>query len=98
MRDFGLTAHPYAPTSQPAIQPGVRRSWLRLVRRGLFYVLLIALAFSMLFPFLWTVSASFKGDQAVLVTPPQLIPSTLQWDNYLAVAQQIDITQLLQNS
>ena len=77
------------------------RPWRPLLRRGgraLSYLALAALALTMLFPFLWTLSASLKGDEAVLATPPQLLPSALHWDNYAAVGQNIDIGRLLANS
>lgn len=74
------------------------RSWLYLGGRGLFYLVLIALALTMLFPFFWTLSASLKSDDAVLATPPQLLPSSFHWDNYTAVAQNIDVGRLLLNS
>lgn len=70
-------------------------------RRGLsvlLYLVLIVLACTMLFPFFWTLSASLKSDDAVLATPPQLLPDALHWDNYLAVGQTIDIARLLTNS
>ncbi len=73
------------------------RPWL-LARRGLLHLLLITLALTMLFPFFWTVSASLKGNDAVLATPPQLLPSSLQWDNYAAVAQTIPLGRFFVNS
>ena len=73
------------------------RPWL-LARRGLLHLLLIALALTMLFPFFWTVSASLKGNDAVLATPPQLLPTSLQWDNYAAVAQTIPLGRFFVNS
>ena len=69
-----------------------------IARRGLLHLLLIALALTMLFPFFWTISASLKGNDAVLATPPQLLPSSLQWDNYAAVAQAIPLGRFFVNS
>src|SRR5215469_1181268 len=73
------------------------RGWLYTRRFGL-HLILIALSLTMLFPFLWTVSASLKGDDAVLATPPQLLPVPVHWENYAAVTQAIPFWQLLFNS
>lgn len=74
------------------------RTWLPIGGRALFYLVLLVLALTMLFPFFWTLSASLKGNDAVLATPPQLLPPTLEWSNYTAVAQSIDVGRLLANS
>lgn len=89
-----------APRSvpHPLAGPRARRPLLRRGGRALSYLALAALALTMLFPFLWTLSASLKGDEAVLATPPQLLPTTLHWDNYTAVGQNIDVGRLLANS
>src|SRR5260370_18610222 len=71
--------------------------WL-IARRSILHLVLIALALTMLFPFFWTVSASLKGDEAVLATPPQLLPIPAHWENFAAVTQTIPFWQLLFNS
>lgn len=71
--------------------------WL-IARRSILHLVLIALALTMLFPFFWTVSASLKGDEAVLATPPQLLPNPAHWENFAAVMQTIPFWQLLFNS
>jgi len=73
------------------------RVWV-LIRRGILRLVLIALSLTMLFPFLWTVSAALKGDDAVLATPPQLLPVPVHWENFAAVTQTIPFVQLLFNS
>jgi multiple sugar transport system permease protein len=73
------------------------RGWL-ITRRSILHLVLIALSLTMLFPFLWTVSASLKGNDAVLATPPQLLPVPVHWENYAAVTQIIPFWQLLFNS
>src|SRR6266699_112666 len=73
------------------------RGWV-LMRRVILHLVLIALSLTMLFPFLWTVSAALKGDDAVLATPPQLLPMPVHWENFAAVTQIIPFGQLLFNS
>jgi multiple sugar transport system permease protein len=74
------------------------RNALALSRRMLLHLVLIALALVMIFPFLWTLSASLKGNDAVLATPPSLIPSPVHWDNYSAVFQALPMTRFFVNS
>ena len=52
--------------------------------RVVLYVVLILLAFLMLVPFAWMLSASFKLDKDVFIFPIQWIPTNPRWQNYLA--------------
>jgi multiple sugar transport system permease protein len=52
----------------------------------------------MLFPFVWMVSTSLTSDGQLFVTPPQLIPSPVQPDNYGRVADLYPILTFLRNS
>jgi multiple sugar transport system permease protein len=67
-------------------------------QRTLLHLVLIALALTMIFPFFWTVSASLKGNDAVLATPPSLLPSPVHWDNYSAVFQTLPLARFFLNS
>jgi multiple sugar transport system permease protein len=67
-------------------------------KRVLLHIVLIALAATMVFPFLWTLSASLKGNDAVLATPPSLFPSPVHWDNYSAVFQALPLARFFVNS
>jgi multiple sugar transport system permease protein len=71
---------------------------LRRVRRLPLYALLIVGAITMLFPFAWMVSTSLKQDVALFVTPPKLIPSPVETDNYSRVADLIPIWRIAFNS
>jgi multiple sugar transport system permease protein len=53
------------------------------------YVLLIALAVTMVLPFLWMLSASLKLDKDVFRFPIQWIPTDPQWSNYVKIWTQI---------
>ena len=91
---------PFEPAGAvtPARATAEARRWWALSRRALLHIVLIALALTMLFPFFWTVSASLKGDDAVLATPPQLLPSPAHWDNYSAVMQALPMARFFVNS
>lgn len=47
------------------------------------YILLIAVAGLMLFPFLWLVSSSLKSQVQIFAYPPEWIPNPPIWQNYV---------------
>jgi multiple sugar transport system permease protein len=59
------------------------------VRRGLTngvkYLILSLVVVIVIFPFLWMVSGSLKGNNEVLSYPPTLLPETFRWENYAEV-------------
>lgn len=66
--------------------------------RGLLYLALVAGGLVMFFPFLWMVSTSFQTAGALLVPPPQLIPSPIETGNYAAVAEAFPLWRFVLNS
>src|SRR5512140_24187 len=46
------------------------------------YAVLVALALSMLVPFLWMLSTSLMGELEVYQFPPKFFPSTFHWSNF----------------
>ncbi len=46
-------------------------------------IVLIALALTMLFPFLWMVSTSLMTELEVYQFPPKFIPSSWKWSNFI---------------
>jgi multiple sugar transport system permease protein len=67
----------------------MNRAFLRFlnqVRRHFwFYLILSLLAVPFVFPFLWMVASSLKSSTEVFASPPSLIPSVLQWGNYVRI-------------
>ncbi len=51
----------------------------------LLYGLMVAAAVVLILPFLWIISTSLKGNEQIFAIPPQFIPETIHWDNYLHV-------------
>ena len=51
----------------------------------IFYALMFFLALTMIFPFLWMLSTSFKFDSQVFTTPIQWIPNPVNLGNYVKV-------------
>ena len=55
------------------------------------YILLFIIAFTMLVPFVWMLSASVKLNKDVFTFPMQWIPSDPQWQNYATIWQKIPL-------
>ena len=55
------------------------------ISRVILYAVLIALAFLMLVPFAWMLSASLKLDKDVFIFPIQWIPENPRWRNYIDI-------------
>jgi multiple sugar transport system permease protein len=70
----------------------------RLGPRALLYAALLVGAAVMLFPFAWMVSTSLTSDAQLFVTPPQIIPSPAQPENYSRVVDLYPILTFLRNS
>ncbi|WP_010272593.1 carbohydrate ABC transporter permease [Paenibacillus senegalensis] len=64
----------------------------------LMYILLIAGAVCMIFPFVWMLSTSLKTVGAIAQMPPQLIPNPLNWDNYATIWNRVDFGRYTLNS
>ena len=64
------------------MRPWWRAPW---VHRGAWYLTLLALGVPFLFPFLWMVSAAFKGPSEIFAFPPHLIPDRWRWENFVEI-------------
>lgn len=62
------------------------------------YAVLLAGAVVMLLPFVWMLSTSFKGGEAIFVMPPQLVPEAPTLANYERTFGTIPMGQFLINS
>jgi multiple sugar transport system permease protein len=62
------------------------------------YLLLIAGAVFMVFPFIWMLSTSLKTVGAISQMPPQLIPNPLNWENYATIWSKVDFGRYTWNS
>jgi multiple sugar transport system permease protein len=94
MRSRTLAAAEAAPVVVARHGHGARR----LAMRAALYAALLAGAAVMLFPFVWMVSTSLTSDAQLFVTPPQLIPSPAQPQNYTRVADLYPILTFMKNS
>lgn len=55
---------------------------MKALRRLLFHVVMIALCFVWIYPFLWMLSASFKTDGEFFANGLKLLPDSFQLDNF----------------
>ena len=62
------------------------------------YIVLIAITFLMLIPFVWMLSASFKLNKDVFVFPIQWIPSNPRWQNYVDIWTRIPLLTFVLNT
>lgn len=64
----------------------------------LLYVLLIAGAIVMVFPFVWMISTSLKTVGAIAEMPPRIIPKPLDFSNYETVWNKVNFARYTLNS
>jgi len=64
----------------------------------LLYVLLIAGAVVMVFPFVWMISTSLKTVGAIAEMPPRIIPKPLDFSNYETVWNKVNFARYTLNS
>ncbi|MDO4325219.1 MAG: carbohydrate ABC transporter permease [bacterium] len=62
------------------------------------FVILVLIAVTMLFPFLWMVLGSLKPKSELFAVPMKLLPSTWMWKNYRDVFQKIPFVQFYINT
>ena len=66
--------------------------------RVVLYMVLVFLAFVMLVPFAWMLSASFKLDKDVFIFPIQWIPEHPRWQNYVDIWTRIPLLRFVINT
>lgn len=72
--------------------------FLKTLQQSFFYFVLSLGALIMIVPFVWMVSTSLKTKGATMVFPPQILPETISWENYMRVAETFPIGKFLLNS
>lgn len=59
------------------------------ISHGILFVVLSVLGITMIIPFIWTLSASFKNNNEIFAYPISWIPEVFRWSNYREVCEQI---------
>src|SRR5438105_15672013 len=70
----------------------------RVVTRTLFYIMLIVIAFYLVFPFYWAFRSSITPDNQLFSTPVQYFPSSPTLGNYVLVLTNGNFLRALANS
>ncbi len=73
------------------------RAWRR-VETVLFYVLLVVVGITTIYPFVWTVVTSFESVGAIFQFPPPLWPNEPTLRNYRTVVETVPLPRYLLNS
>ncbi|MEK5026300.1 carbohydrate ABC transporter permease [Paenibacillus sp. FSL M7-1046] len=68
------------------------------VRYSVIYLLLILLALFMMGPFLWLVSVSLMPGRNVFSSPPAILPTFIDFDNYVQVWQFMSFPRYITNT
>nr|WP_244364598.1 carbohydrate ABC transporter permease [Paenibacillus cellulositrophicus] len=68
------------------------------VRLTIVYVLLVALALFMMGPFLWLLSVSLMPGKNVFANPPAILPTFIDFDNYVKVWQFMNFPKYIYNT
>jgi multiple sugar transport system permease protein len=86
------------PTRQPIRFSSLHLSKRKIVSGTIWYVVVILLALTVIFPFIWMISTSFKPLNEVFVYPPRWIPQNWTWENYVEVWKQAPFARYFLNS
>lgn len=73
-------------------------NWRKRASHFLVYGCLLALALSMLIPFLWMAATSLMDDLEVYRFPPQFIPKKFLWSNYREALQLLPFDRFFLNT
>src|SRR3712207_4849465 len=70
----------------------------RVLHQILVYALLLALSILYILPFMWMVSTSLKLPENVFTFPPQFLPNSFEWRNYISGWTRLPFNTFLINS
>lgn len=94
-----ITANATRPEGERAIkQPLLSRRARRWLGNGAAYLAMTALAFVFMIPLFWMLSTSLKARWEIFAWPPQWIPETLHWENYVEAFTRYPMGRFMLNS
>lgn len=70
----------------------------RRISKGIIYLLLLLLAFIMLVPFVWMITASLKFNKDIFVIPYQWLNPEPRWQNYVDIWTKIPLARFTMNT
>ncbi|MBQ3789919.1 MAG: carbohydrate ABC transporter permease [Lachnospiraceae bacterium] len=74
------------------------KSTNRIISQVIIYLLLLFLAFIMLIPFVWMISASLKMNKDIFVIPYEWISKEPRWQNYIDIWTKIPLAKYALNT
>ncbi|MEA3334290.1 MAG: carbohydrate ABC transporter permease [Chloroflexota bacterium] len=98
-----MTQSTVADTSQAQTpsnikQPLLSRRARHWLGHGAAYIFMTALALVFMIPILWMLSTSLKARWEVFAWPPQWIPETIHWENYVEAFTRYPMGRFMLNS
>ena len=85
---------PNLPPAEPMMSRRTRALWGNIGA----YLFMTALAFVFMIPLLWMFSTSLKPRWEIFVYPPEWIPSTFLWENYVDAFTRYPLGQFILNT
>ena len=89
---------PTTPPAGPSPEPGRDKRTLQTAGRVVLYGAQIAVAQTVLLPFIWMLVSSVKADRDVFTVPIQWVPKEFHWDNFQRIWTDIPLAAYLGNS
>jgi multiple sugar transport system permease protein len=76
----------------------MNKRFISSIRFSILYVILLAVAATMLVPLLWMISTSLKSNQYVLSMPPEFFPQTPTLESYQRLLELLPFGRMMGNS
>lgn len=86
------------PAAVPAVRPIRTPRIGRLLRTAVIYLVLIGLAMLFMIPLFWMISTSLKARYEVFAYPPEIIPSNIQWGNFVEIFTRVPLARYIGNT
>lgn len=73
-------------------------SIMKVVSTVLVYVVIVALALIVVFPFYWMIITSFKSNEEIRANSQTFFPTVVMWENYIEVFRTFDFVTYMTNT
>ncbi|HPC06380.1 MAG TPA: hypothetical protein PLI60_06640, partial [Anaerolineaceae bacterium] len=75
-----------------------RKRLVNGAQNGVWFLVVCALAFAVMLPFIWMIVTSLKSPTEVFAYPPTWIPKEFQWSNYVEMWNEAPFGRYFMNS
>ncbi len=73
-------------------------SIMKVVSTVLVYIIIVALALIVVFPFYWMIITSFKSNEEIRANSQTFFPTVVMWENYIEVFRTFDFVTYMTNT